>query len=268
MVFGGGGGGKGMPPLFDGWFEQSRYLEKSMVSAVKASAKVGRPVEVLFPCVPNLDEVAFGTPLNQAFGKSVARDLGMPEYKPGSKIKTYLVQFSNVYWAKRLAEGLGGNVWALCTDGLKKDDVTKPGRMKFASINKPESYADVKKGDTVIVVQPGVAEQWRACEKRFTEQKLIFLNAPISTTYDLGGPLQSMEQAYYLKRVSKGWAFRAYPAPWTAYLEKPDSSVEVLCEYKDGKPSLRELSGSVREESLRRYAIFNDRFAPGFGGRL
>jgi hypothetical protein len=31
----------------------------------------------------------------------------------------------------RIAEGLGGNVWAVCTDGLKKDDVTKPGRMKL-----------------------------------------------------------------------------------------------------------------------------------------
>lgn len=59
-------------------------------------------MEVCFFPVPNIDEVTFGTPTNKAFGTEVAVDLGMGEYKPGSTIRTYLVQYSNVYWAKKV----------------------------------------------------------------------------------------------------------------------------------------------------------------------
>lgn len=58
-------------------------------------------MELCFFPVPNIDEVDFGTALNKAFGTEVAVDLGMDEYKPGSTIRTYLVQYSNVYWAKK-----------------------------------------------------------------------------------------------------------------------------------------------------------------------
>lgn len=63
--------------------------------------RTGKPVEISFFPVPNIDEVQFGTALNKAFGTEVAKDLGMGEYKPGSTIKTYLVQYSNIYWAKK-----------------------------------------------------------------------------------------------------------------------------------------------------------------------
>lgn len=63
--------------------------------------RTGKPVEVCFFPVPNIDEVQFGTSLNKAFGTEVAKDLGMGDYKPGSTIRTYLVQYSNVYWAKK-----------------------------------------------------------------------------------------------------------------------------------------------------------------------
>lgn len=63
--------------------------------------RTGKPVEVCFFPVPNIDEVQFGTSLNKAFGIEVANDLGMGEYKPGSTIRTYLVQYSNIYWAKK-----------------------------------------------------------------------------------------------------------------------------------------------------------------------
>eukprot|EP00612_Vaucheria_litorea_P001965 CAMPEP_0171455796 /NCGR_PEP_ID=MMETSP0945-20130129/2545_1 /TAXON_ID=109269 /ORGANISM="Vaucheria litorea, Strain CCMP2940" /LENGTH=266 /DNA_ID=CAMNT_0011981103 /DNA_START=179 /DNA_END=979 /DNA_ORIENTATION=- len=266
MIFGGTKAVE-MPPLYEGWFDKTRFIEKSIVGAVKSSYKVGQPIEVLFPSLPNLDEVSFGTKLNQEFGTMAAKELGMPAYKPGSKIKTYLVQFSNIYWAKRLAEGIGSTVWGLCTDGLKKDDIKQPGKLKLASINKPESFSQVKKGDTVIVIQPGTTEQWKFCLNKFSEQKLIFLNAPVTSTYDLGGPVENLRQAYYCKRVSKGWAFICSPGPWTAYIEKPDRTVEKLRTY-DEKPSLSALSKEVREESFKRYAIFNDRYAPGFGGRI
>lgn len=59
-------------------------------------------MEICFFPVPNIDEVQFGTALNKAFGTEVANDLGMGEYKPGSTIRTYLVQYSNAYWAKKV----------------------------------------------------------------------------------------------------------------------------------------------------------------------
>lgn len=63
--------------------------------------RTGKPVEICFFPVPNLEEVQFGTATNKAFGTEVAKDLGMDEYKPGSTIRTYLVQYSNIYWAKK-----------------------------------------------------------------------------------------------------------------------------------------------------------------------
>ena len=92
------------------------------------------------------------------------------------------------------------------------------------------------------------------------------LNNAYSTSYDLGNK-QGYEEAYYLKRISKGWVFRSYPGPWQAYLERPDGSVELLKSYKT-KPALRECSNLVREESFKRFAIGNDRWTQGFGGRL
>lgn len=59
-------------------------------------------MEICFFPVPNIEEVSFGTAINKAFGTEVAKDLGMGEYKPGSTIRTYLVQYSNIYWAKKV----------------------------------------------------------------------------------------------------------------------------------------------------------------------
>jgi len=52
-----------------------------------------------------------------------------------------------------------------------------------------------------------------------------------------------------------------------AYIEKPDGTVELLKTYQQ-KPPLGEVAKYVREESFKRYAINNDRYAKGFGGRL
>ncbi|CAN0301449.1 unnamed protein product [Phaeothamnion confervicola] len=120
---------------------------------------------------------------------------------------------------------------------------------------------------TVVVVSPGPTEQWQRAEKLFPTQKVVYLNGALTETYDLGGPLSTLTQAYYVKRVSKGWVFRASPGPWKAYLEKPDGSIEMLKSYPE-KPSLREVSALVRDTSMDRFGIFNDRFSPGFGARL
>ena len=60
--------------------------------------------------MPNVEEVRFGTPLNQKFGKSVvAKELGVPGgYKPGSDVSRQLIGYSNMYWAKELAPAVSG----------------------------------------------------------------------------------------------------------------------------------------------------------------
>jgi hypothetical protein len=92
------------------------------------------------------------------------------------------------------------------------------------------------------------------------------LNNAYSTSYDLGNG-RGFEEVYYLKRISKGWVYRAFPGPWKAFLEKPDGSCELLKSYKE-KPLLRDVATMVRDESFKRYAINNDRWSPGFGERL
>lgn len=94
----------------------------------------------------------------------------------------------------------------------------------------------------------------------------VILNNAFSTMYGLGNK-RGYEEAYYLKRISKGWVFRAFPGPWLAYLEKPDGTVELLQSYRT-KPELNQVATLVREESFRRYAINNDRWSKGFGERL
>ena len=89
----------------------------------------------------------------------------------------------------------------------------------------------------------------------------VVLNNAYSTTYGLGNK-RNYEEAYYLKRITKGWIYRAYPGPWMAYLEKPDGSTELLESYKE-KPELRVVAELVREESFKRYAITNDRWMSG-----
>lgn len=48
-------------------------------------------------------------------------------------------------------------------------------------------------------------------------------------------------KGYYLKRISKGYVFRASPKPWEALLEKPGGGLEVLGKYND-KPLLRDVA--------------------------
>ncbi|CAM9173274.1 unnamed protein product [Ectocarpus sp. 8 AP-2014] len=271
MFFGGPSGV--MPKLYEGWFKKTGQIEKDIVAGAKSALRTGKPVEICFFPVPNLEEVQFGTATNKAFGTEVAKDLGMGEYKPGSTIRTYLVQYSNIYWAKKASfwYGLGGTCWVATSDGLKKDTsvIKKPGKAKFCSLRKPETFAAMKKGDTVIVVAPGPTAEWASCAQRFNEQKVIFLNAPLSETYDLGGPLKDLEQGYYLKRVSKGYVFRVSPKPWEALLEKPGGGLEILGKYNE-KPLLRNVAKVVRSESMKRFGMSNDRWTndKSLGGRL
>ena len=131
-----------------------------------------------------------------------------------------------------------------------------------------ESRKQGRNGEVVVCVNPGGEEQWNRIMAAHSSPRapFIVLNNAYSTTYNLGNK-SGFEEAYYLKRISKGWVFRSFPGPWEAYLERPDGSVELLKSYRQ-KPELKDVATLVREESFQRYAINNDRWTPGFGERL
>lgn len=97
-------GGKDVPtlsPTYQSYFD-AKIAKQASTAVAKAVAAGINKIEVQFPPVPNLDEVKFGTPLNQKFGKNiVAKELRIPGgYYPGSDISRFQVAFANMYWAK------------------------------------------------------------------------------------------------------------------------------------------------------------------------
>jgi hypothetical protein len=66
-------GGTDMPKLYDGWFND-QIAKQASTAVSKAIAAGKKNIEVNFPPVPNLDEVKFGTPLNQKFGRNVSME--------------------------------------------------------------------------------------------------------------------------------------------------------------------------------------------------
>jgi hypothetical protein len=107
---------------------------------------------------------------------------------------------------------------------------------------------ETRDNEFVICANPGGEQVWDKIASAHVSPSSTFvvLNNAYSTTYDLGNQ-KGYEEAYYLKRISKGWVFRAFPGNWEAHLEKPDGSTELLESYKT-KPSLRDVSTLVREE--------------------
>ena len=268
-------GGKEMPKIYDGWFND-QIAKQASTAVSKAISSGKKKIEVNFPAVPNVEEVKFGTPLNQKFGVQViAKDLKVKGgYLPGSELSRNLIAFSNIYWAKKIAAACGGGfggkgVAALTTERVIFKDIKNIGDLSRTGVLMSEqARKSGKAGESIIVINPGGEESWRRIEAAHASKgsPLIMLNNAFSTSYDIGNK-KGYEEAYYLKRISKGWVYRAFPNPWQLYLEKPDGSVELLKSYTK-KPSLRDCSTLVREESFKRYAIGNDRWTQGFGGRL
>jgi Domain of unknown function (DUF1995) len=248
---------------------------KASTAVSKAVAAGNRKIEVNFPPVPNVDEVKFGTPMNKKFGTSVvAPDLKVPGgYKPGSEVSRNLISYANVYWAKQLAPavaGFGKKCSALTAEPLLFTELQSKGSLSVVGpLSKRGIEVVAPLGSAVIAINPGGEETWdqvRSATNCPSSSPFVVLNNAYSTTYDLGNK-RGYEEAYYLKRISKGWVFRAFPGPWQAFLERPDGGVELLQSYKS-KPPLNQVATLVRDESFRRFAINNDRFAKGFGGRI
>ena len=268
-------GGKDIPTFYKCYFD-SQIAKQASTAVSKAIAAGKTKIEVNFPPVPNLDEVRFGTPLNQKFGQSiVAPDLRLPGgYFPGSDIARQQVAFANMYWAKKITASVGGfgkSVSVYSAEPVSYDQIKDKGGISYMaplSISRQSQKEPVKNG-ACIVINPGGEETWdrlRSVCVSGDRNPFVVLNNAYSTTYGLGNK-RGYEEAYYLKRVSKGWIFRAFPGQWQAYLEKPDGKVELLKSFPT-KPELNVVATLVREESFKRYAINNDRWTPGFGERL
>lgn len=114
-----------------------------------------------------------------------------------------------------------------------------------------EARQNGKNGETIICINPGGEEKWDRVVSAHSSpgSPFIVLNNAFSTTYGLGNQ-RGYEEAYYVKRISKGWVYRSFPGPWQAMLEKPDGSLEVLESYKQ-KPELKDVAKLVREESFK-----------------
>jgi Domain of unknown function (DUF1995) len=205
-------------------------------------------------------EVKFGTPLNQKFGTQIiAKDLGVPGgYKPGSDVSRQLIGYSNVYWAKRIGAAASGSplggkpVCCLTTEPIAFDQVKSKGCIsRVGAVNSQDARRNGRNGEVVICVNPGGEETWDRLISAHSSPgaPFIVLNNAFSTTYNLGNK-RGFEEAYYLKRISKGWVFRSFPGPWQAFLEKPDGTIELLKSYTQ-KPELRDIATLVREESFK-----------------
>ncbi|GKY95304.1 hypothetical protein MPSEU_000492200 [Mayamaea pseudoterrestris] len=261
-------GGKELPKLYDGWMNDQ--IGKQASSAVERAIRAGKTkIEVNFPPVPNVEEVRFGTPLNQRFGtKCVGPDLDIKGgYRPGSNLSRQLIAYANIYWAKRLARSvkgglLGGNaVTVLTGEPVALKEILNRGDMaQMAQLGRQAELSS--KTPALILVNPGGEETWeRVRLSNGTPKTCVVLNSAYSTTYNLGNKA-GYEEAYYLKRISKGWVFRMFPGPWQAFMERPDGMVELLQSYEK-KPQLSEVATLVREESFRRFAVGNDRWMSG-----
>lgn len=265
------------PSLYDAWFAPSLQLSMQAREAVtRAHASGVQAMELQWPVVPNLEEIAAGTLLNFEFGKQAARDLGMAADADYQLVKRYLASFCNLWWCTQIAQAPPFReraVWAVSTDGVSKMPAQGglPDNVRLASLrNRPDGIAS---GDVVVIMDPRFDDAWRrGLAWRPKDGTVIFLNSQFNESYGLTGPrrgkLAETKAVYFLKRVTRGYVFYSYPGPWRACLENPDYSIEELATF-DEEPKLRTIANVVREESNKRYGGFNnDRYVRGFGGRL
>lgn len=187
------------------------------------------------------------------------RDLGIPGgYKPGSDLSRQLIAFSNVYWAKKIASAVGGSpiggkpVCVLTTEPVSFEQVKSRGPItRVGAVMSQEARKNGRNGEVIVCINPGGEEAWDRVVSAHSNpgEPFIVLNNAYSTSYGLGNK-RGYEEAYYVKRISKGWVFRSFPGPWEAYLERPDGAVELLESYKQ-KPELKDVATLVREESFK-----------------
>ncbi|EKX41063.1 hypothetical protein GUITHDRAFT_48967, partial [Guillardia theta CCMP2712] len=248
-----------MPTLYNGWFWTGEVRDQMLKAVGQALADGLTRMEVNFPPVPNLEEVDFGTALNQQFAIEIRDVLGMEDQKYKIEVRRSLIDFANLYWSRALAAVAGGQpVYVQYCDQTSKKNANSPGENVWIGRLETIPRTLTERQELSIVVNPGDVSQWKkALSYSGPSSPLIFLNRESFAQRD--GSTKGVEQVYYLKRISKGWVFRQYPGPWQALVEKPDGTVECVATYNK-RPLLREVSKVVREYSFQQFSIFNDRY--------
>ena len=125
-----------------------------------------------------------------------------------------------------------------------------------------QTRKEARNNECIICINPGGEDGWDRIVSAHASpsSNFIVLNNAYSTTCDLGNK-RGYEEAYYLKRISKGWVYRSFLGPWEAYLEKPNGNVEKLTSFST-KLLLREVrmtmptpTSFVPVTNLLRYSI-------------
>lgn len=269
------------PNLYGGWIKaEGDQIAKQLVKATKSAlSSKEKYIEILFDPVPNLDEVAFGTLNNKIFRLELSENLKVPDYVTNRGGPATL-EWSNIYWANRLAENLGKqNIVALSIsgNGIPISSTSKAilptlhkslSLMLLSDAMKPNSLliSNVVKADLLIILSP--------CEyKHYNDAKIladklnipvIALNAPYSYIYDVGGG-SPFNLAYVMKRIPKGWVFRMSPKPFEIIIEGPDYEISRVAQVSK-RPTLPEMTQISMSKSAEMYgSIGNDRI---FANRL
>jgi len=262
------------PNLFKGWLKKDGdQIAKQIVSSTKAALTAKEKyIEILFDPVPNLDEVAFGSDWNKKFRMEVATNLMVPDYATNRGGPATL-EWSNIYWANRIAAGLGSkeNIVALSISGEGIEGKFKPTLANGMRLMK---LTDARKGglDTptgagisttptlLIILSPCLQSHYK--DIKVLGDKLgipvLALNSPYSYLYDIGGG-KPFTLAYVMKRIPKGWVFRQFPKPFEAIIEGTNYEV-FRAQSFDTQPKLTEISKVSTAASIEKYgAVGNDR---------
>ena len=256
------------PNLFKGWLKaDGDQIAKQMVKAASSALRKERYLEILFDPVPNLDEVAFGTEWNMKLRKEVNAYLKVPDYAT-KKGASSTLEWSNIYWATRLAQGLGKRVLALTLTGEGTASCKTPPILYkgMTIITMPEAKKLYGKAgekapyDVVVVLSPCQEGHYSDAKKVGDNLGLpvVALNSPYSFRYDVGGG-KPFNLAYVMKRIPKGWIFRQYPGKFECIIEGPNYEVFKAGEFAE-QPSLPEVSKLSMVASAGKYgAAGNDR---------
>jgi hypothetical protein len=281
------------PNLYKGWIQsEGDQIARQMISSIKAAIlKNERYIEVLFDPVPNLDEVAFGTEWNQRFRKDVVNNLQVPEFATNRGGPATL-EWSNIYWANRLAAGIIGNskkdIVAITLSGEgtrgKYLPILTPGLSLLTQSEVKSPKFSAPNLQAFILLSPCQEEHYRFGKTLGDKYNIpiIALNSPFSFRYDIGkfhdyslanynlefrnnlfshslGGGSPYNLAYVMKRIPKGWIYRSYPKAFEAIVEGPNYEIFRVATFPT-QPKLTEISAVNMKASADKYgATGNDR---------
>lgn len=253
------------PNLYKGWIQKDGgQIASQMIAATKkAISSKTACIEVLFDPVPNLDEVSVGSDWNQKFRYEVAANLKVPDFATNRGGPSTL-EWSTLYWANRLAAGLGLNkvlVVSISGEGTKGQYLpTLTKGVTLVTLSNLKAIDANYKPNAVIILSPCTETHYstiRSLGERYG-CPAIALNSPYSYRYDIGGG-RPFELAYVMKRIPKGWIWRAFPGEFQAIIEGPNYEM-VKAKTFSSQPSLPEISKVSMAASAEKYgAAGNDR---------